>query len=215
MLLAETFPTPEITRSFNADVKVTVYGLEKIVEIAELEPLSLHEIGANIWMHYIESGAKVNPQKLATHFQKQNPLLFKAVEKVIRRKAIQDIALIYADVLDDELTFTRCGKALLARSYPNSVHISHIEFNNPYKPVAESEKKFKHHQYRSLGLFTTLLKQLHFYTKQNRINKITLSAASTDQYNYFLAHGFTLEKTAFAESALQRGTTIPMECIAK
>lgn len=215
MQLTETFPTSDIKEAFNAEIKVSAYGLEQMAKIAELEPLSLHEIGANIWMHYIESGAKVNPQKLATHFQKQNPLLFKAVEKIIKRKAIQDIVLIYADVLDDDLEFTLCGKALLARSYPNNVHISHIEFNNPYKPVAESEKKFKHHQFRSLGLFTALLKQLHSYAKQNRIHKITLSAASTDQYNYFLAHGFTLEKTAFAESALQRGTTIPMECIAK
>lgn len=211
MQLVDTFPYNDIAKAFEADVNITTYGLQQIADIAHLEPLSLHETGANIWMHYIESGAKTNPQKLAKHFQNQNPLLFKAVEKVIKRKAIQDIALIYATVEDSALPFAVCSKALLARTYPNNVHISHIEFNDPYKPLTGIQKKFEHQQYKGLGLFSILLQQLIIYAKSNRINKITLSAATTDQYHYFLAHNFTLEKTAFANSSLQRGTTIPME----
>ena len=213
MHLKTTFPIAELTAIFEKHVNITIYDSSQIEEIANIDPLGLHEIGANVWMHYIESGAKVKPQKLASYFQQQDPYLYKAIEKIIKRKAIQEIVLVNAEIEDPSLTFRRCGKALLARTYPNNLHISYVEFNNPYKPIEATDKKFTHHKYKSLGLFSQLLQNLTMFAKANRIRKITLSASTNEQYQYFQQHGFTLEKNAFASAALERGTTIPMELL--
>lgn len=213
--MEEIYPTKDIQEKFEADVIFDYYFLKDINAIAELEPNCLCEIGGNAWMHYIESGAKVDPRKLSEHFDNGNPFLFREVEKVMKRKVLQDIMLVHAKVKDTELERNICGQLLLARVYPNNLHISDVEFSNPYEPVPENEKKHHFHEYRSLGLFSTLLLNIITYGKKNRISKITLSAASDHQIKYFESHGFSIEKNNFAKEALEHGMSIPMvrKCI--
>jgi len=210
MLLDSVYPTEEIGRKFEKPVSVEMYGMNQIDTIAELEPGCLHEIGANAWMHHVESGAKVDPQKLSLYFDNSDPYLFRHVERVIKRKVIQDIVLVHAKVDDAELENNICSKLLLARTYPNNMHISDVEFSNPYEPVPESDQQYTYHEYRSLGLFSTLLERIRKYSQDNKISKITLSAASSDQVSYFEAHGFKVEDTEFARQAQEYGMSIPM-----
>lgn len=204
------YPKEEIKKKFEKPVSIEIYGMNQIDAIAELEPGCLHEIGANAWMHYVESGAKVDPQKLSQYFDNSDPYLFRHVEKVIKRKVIQDIILVHAKVDDPELENNICGKLLLARTYLNNMHISDVEFSNPYEPVPESEQQYTYHEYRSLGLFSTLLDNLCRFSQENKISRITLSAASSDQVPYFETHGFKVEDTDFARQAQEYGMSIPM-----
>ena len=209
----QIYPVEELKSKFACPVNFKFYGIEKINEIANLEPECLFEIGANAWMHFIEAGGKINPQKLAEHFDSHNPFLFAVVEKTIKRKVLQNIVLIHAEVDDQNLERKFCGKLLLARTYPNNLHISDVEFSNPYKPVGISEKRYRYHEYRSLGLFSVLLKNITDLAEEWRISKITLSAASLDQVNYFKGHGFNIENTSFARGAVEANESIPMELI--
>jgi len=75
MNLEDVYPVNNLRSKFDKEVTIEYYGLGDIGRIAELEPNCLHEIGANAWMHYVESGVKVNPQKLgvlpANHLDKK------------------------------------------------------------------------------------------------------------------------------------------------
>lgn len=211
MNLEEVYPVDILESKFDTSISINYYGMDDIDEIAELEPGCLFEIGASAWMHYIESGVKVNSQKLSKYFDNRDPLIFRRVEKVIKRKVIQDIVLVLAHVDDPALERDICGQLLLARTYPNNLHISDVEFSNPYEPVAKSDQKYSYHNYRSLGLFSELLENIVDLGKSNNIKKITLSAASNDQIPYFEKHGFTVEDTDFAKQAIQLNSGIPME----
>lgn len=211
MNLKEVYPLERITEKFDSPVSVEYYGIDDVNRIAELEPNCLFELGANAWMHYVESGAKVNPKKLAKFFDANDPLIFKRVEKEMKRKVVQDILLIHASVEDDALERKICGQLLLARVFPNNLHISDVEFSNPYKPVSSEEQKYHFHDYRSLGLFATLLANIVALGKANKISKVTLSAASIDQVPYFKKHGFKVEDTEFAKGAIANEMSIPME----
>ena len=208
--MEEIYPAEELQDKFEAEVTLEYYFMEDVDTIAKLEPNCLCEIGGNSWMHYIESGAKVNPRKLSKHFDSGNPFLFKEVEKVMKRKVLQDIMLVHAKVQDPELENNICGQLLLARVYPNNLHISDVEFSNPYEPVPENEKKHHFHEYRSLGLFAKLLVNIIAYGKKNRISNVTLSAASDHQIKYFKSHGFSIENNNFAKDALEHDVSIPM-----
>lgn len=73
MPLDWVYPKEEIEQKFEKPVSIEMYRMNQIGAIAELEPGCLHEIGANAWMHYVvESGAKVDPQKLSQHFDNVN-----------------------------------------------------------------------------------------------------------------------------------------------
>lgn len=103
MNVEKVYPVEELKSKFTLPVKLNFYGMKEIETIAKIEPECLFEIGANAWVHFIESGAKVNPQKLSEHFGSHSPLLFFQVEKVIRRKALQNILLVHAEVVDPSL----------------------------------------------------------------------------------------------------------------
>lgn len=211
MNLEEVYPVSSLESKFDKSISIDYYGMNDIDEIAELEPGCLFEIGASAWMHYIESGAKVNPHKLSRYFDEQDPFIFRRVEKVMKRRVVQDIVLVHAHVDDTDLERNICGQLLLARTYPNNLHISDVEFSNPYEPVAESDQEYSYHNYRSLGLFSELLENIVDLGKRNNIKKITLSAASNDQIPYFEKHGFKVEDTDFAKQAIKLNSGIPME----
>jgi hypothetical protein len=211
MNLKDVYPVDSLERKFDKSVFIDYYGMDDIDEIAKLEPGCMLELGASAWMHYIESGAKVNPQKLSKYFDAQDPLIFRQVEKVMKRKVLQDIVLIHAHVDDNTLVRDICGQLLLSRTYPNNLHISDVEFSNPYEPVVESDQEYSFHNYRSLGLFSELLENIVDLGKSNNISKITLSAASNDQIPYFEKHGFKVEDTDFSKQAIELDSGIPME----
>jgi len=211
MNLSDVYPVESIKSKFDKDVVIEYYDMNDIDKIAELEPGCLFEIGANAWMHYIESGAKVNPQKLSKYFDEHEPLIFRRVERVMKRKVLQAITLIHASVDDESLERKICGQLLFARTYPNNFHISDVEFSNPYEPVEQSKQSYSFHEFRSLGLFTELLSNIIKLGKGSNISKITLSAASRDQVSYFEKHGFSMEKTEFAKQAFKMDSGIPME----
>lgn len=211
MNLGDVYPVDSLKRKFEKEVNIEYYGMDDIEEIVKLEPGCLFEIGANAWMHYVVSGAKVNPQKLSKYFDEQDPLIFRRVEKVMKRKTLQDIVLIHAHVDDNSLERDICGQLLLALTYPNNLHISDVEFSNPYEPVATADQSYVYHNYRSLGLFSELLSNIMRLCQENKISKVTLSAASRDQVPYFEKHGFSVEDTDFAIHALEANSGIPME----
>jgi hypothetical protein len=211
MNLRDVYPVENIKGKFKNDVVIEYYGFKDINKIAELEPDCLFEIGANAWMHYVESGAKVNPKKLSRYFDEHEVLIYRRVEKIIKRKVIQDIILIHASVDDDNLDRKICGQLLLARTYPNNIHISDVEFSNPYQPVEPSVQNYTFHEFRGLGLFSELLSNIFTLSKNLKVSKITLSAASRDQVPYFEKHGFTMEDTDFAKQGYEMDSGIPME----
>lgn len=185
-------------------------GVESVLKIAEKDPNILFEVGAQAWMLFVESGAKVNLQKLASDFDLRNPLIYQKVEKVIKRKVIQDLSFTYALLDDSEVTSKGCIQLSLCRMYPNDLYIADVAFYNPYKPVAFKDKKYDLHHFRSLNLFGIHLDQIKHYCRLNKISRITLTKSSNEQIPYFESHGFKIENNTFAKTAFEHGCSVSM-----
>jgi hypothetical protein len=185
--------------------------MDNLSEIARQEPECLRDIGEQAWIHYMVEVTKIKFKKLCSYFDESDPFLFRQVETLIKQKVIQDIVLFRSRVVDHALTKSLCGKLLLARTYPNNIHIADVEFSNPYKPVRKNERRYSCHEFRSLGLFSTLFDNILRHRKKNKISKITLSVPSLDQTKYFEGHGFSIEKTEFSKHQIASGMSIPME----
>ncbi len=213
--LSDVFLQKAISDKFESTLEFEVLGPSDIGKIAEREPDILFEIGAHAWMSYVESGAKVNPRKLATHFDSRNPFLYQIVEKEMKCKVVQDIAFCYANIQDPMVEGQDFIQLLLCRTYPNDLFIADVCFYNPYKPVPVNERVYELHFFKSLGLFGEHLKSIRAYCKENKINKITLTTSSNEQIPYFEKHGFKIDNTDFARHALANGRSVPMhiKCI--
>ncbi|RHW75235.1 hypothetical protein [Colwellia sp. RSH04] len=210
MKLHDILLKEQISEKFKSPVTFQQYGVDYIDKIAEKDPHILFEIGAQAWMLHVESGAKVNPQKLSGDFDSSNPMLYKKVEKIIKRKVIQDISFSYAEINDDTIDSSGCIQLSLCRMWPNDLYIADVIFYNPYEPVAEDQKKYELHYFKSLNLFSNHLEVIKIYCKENRIPRITLTTSSNEQIPYFEKLGFKIENNNFAKTALEMGLSVPM-----
>lgn len=213
MKLKDIFPIFELRELFKSETVVAFLTLNDIDEIADLEPISLFEIGANSWMRYVESGADVNPKLLMDHFDNYDKFLYREVEKVIGEKIIKDILLVKAKVDDKTLKHNVCAELLVANINPNRLHISDVAFGNPYFPIKRVNKKYITHEFKSLGLFKILFNKIVQYCRVNNVSVITLTASLKEQVSYFQTYGFNVENTDYAKRCLKIGSGIPMEKI--
>ncbi|ENL1297254.1 hypothetical protein AB4T57_004599 [Vibrio parahaemolyticus] len=210
MKLHDIIRKEKIEEKFDKKVTFKQFGIDGINEIARIDPNILFEIGAQAWMLYVESGAKVNPQKLASDFDNRNPMIYQKVEKVIKRNVIQDLSFTYAEIDDPKVDSEGCIQLSLCRMYPNDLFIADVVFYDPYKPIAKSERKYDLHYFKSLNLFAVHLEEIKTYCKKNNISRITLTTSSNEQIPYFKAHGFKVEDNGFARAALEHGWSVPM-----
>lgn len=210
MELHDIIQRNKIEEKFDKSVSFKQFGMESINEIARIDPNILFDIGAQAWMLFVESGVKVNPQKLAADFDNKSPLIYQKVEKVIKRKVIQDLSFTYAKVDDPDINSNGCIQLSLCRMYPNDLYIADVVFYDPYKPVTEKNKKYELHYFKSLNLFAFHLEKIKLYCKENNIARITLTTSSNEQIPYFEACGFKIEDNGFAKNALAYGWSVPM-----
>jgi hypothetical protein len=210
MKLHDIFREEGFKSKFDKEVYFEQYGSESIDMLVEKEPGMFFEIGGQAWMRFQASGTKVDPQKLYKDFRSANPLVYRKVEKIIKRKIIQEISFSYAYVRDDNLENNECCQLLLFRLWPNELFISDVAFSNPYKPVSVSEKQYPYHEFRGLGLFASHLEKMIEYCQIHRVAKISLTTATNSQIPYFEKHGFIVENSDFSKEAFKLGQGVPM-----
>jgi hypothetical protein len=215
MKLHDVLRTEGFQSKFDKEVYFEQYGPESIDMLIKKEPNMFYEIGGQAWMRFQSSGAKVDSQKLHKDFRSGNPLVYRKVEKIIKRKIIQDISFSYAYVRDENLESNGCCQLLLFRLWPNELFIADVAFGNPYKPVSESDKQYPYHEFKGLGLFSSHLEKMIEYCKLHRVEKITLTTATNSQIPYFEKHGFIVENSGFSKEAFKIGQGVPMyyKCI--
>ena len=59
MKLHDVIQKQSIIKKFDCNVEFEQLGIESVLKIAEKDPNILFEIGAQAWMLFVESGAKV------------------------------------------------------------------------------------------------------------------------------------------------------------
>ena len=205
----------KIALKFDNEVLFEQFSVNDIEKISVLAPNILFEIGSHAWMIYAESSKKVDPYKLSKYFDAQDPYIYRRVEKVIKRKVIQDICFSYARVMDETLGRNICCQLHLCRMWPNDLFIADVEFSDPYKPVSKGSQKYQFHEYRSLGLFDAHLDKINSFCRNNSIGRITLTAATNDQIPYFEQYGFKIENNNMSKNSLAQGMGAAMykKCI--
>jgi hypothetical protein len=211
MDMSDILQKNEFLRIFEKPVNFKQFGIESIDQLIKDEPSMFFEIGGHVWMRYLESSKKnSNTKKFEDDFSSCNPLVFKKIEKLIKKKIIYDLCFSYAYVNDQELMTRQCCQLLLFRLWPNEIFIADVAFSDPYNPVPSNAQKYKYHEFRSLGLFSLHLDLINKYCKENKIDRISLSTASNDQIPYFEKYGFSLYDNAVARIGKSVGMGAPM-----
>ena len=100
---------------------------------------------------------------------------------------------------------------MIGKVFPNDIHLADIEISNPYEPILESERKHPQQHYKGWGLLKYQIDELTSYCKNSNCGFLTLTAATSDQFNLFKKYGFKIEDNKAAQIGLKIGYGISME----
>ncbi|WP_019615123.1 hypothetical protein [Psychromonas ossibalaenae] len=211
MKLNEIFPKESIVSKVGIDdVIFHEIGINNIDAIVKAKDSCMFELGGTIWDKHIQATPSENPMILGPHFQTANPYLFKEVSKVIGEDTIKDISYTYTEIKSSDVKYSKFSELLIAVLHQNILHISDIEFSHPLHEIPEKNRKYTFQSHKGLGLFGELISNCITFCKQEKLNKICLTAAAIDLVPLFEKHGFTVDDTPTGRHGMAYGGSIPM-----
>ena len=211
MQLKDVFPKDLISEKLSRkDITFQHFTIESIDEIVARKSNCMFELGAVIWDKYMQTSPSTDPMQLASHFQISDPYLYKEVSRILGTEIISDIVYSTAEITDGSVDYTVFSELLIAVIYPDILHISDVEFSNPYKPIPEDKRKYTFQYFEGLGLLGELIDNCIEYCKLNDLSRICLTAAHIDLVPLFEKYGFKVDDTPSGRRGMTYGLSIPM-----
>ena len=153
----------------------------------------------------------VDPLALSKFARRFDPLIYKQIEKITRKPIFKEMHYTRAFLQDNALNCPEIVEFLIARVYPNDIHIGDISIKNPYKPLPTNLQKCSIHTHKGFGLLSPLMDNIISYGRSKKCDYLTLVASQYENVELFERYGLSVEDNEFARLAMSHGQTIPME----
>jgi hypothetical protein len=203
-------PKEEVAARFSCPVLFEDLSLDQFQEIERRKGSSLYELGLTVWTHHLEIEPRTDPRALAEYVDSEDPQLLARISREIDREVLFDIQYTIGRVQDEQLDYNVVAEVLAAFVYPGYLHISDVEFSNPYVPIPPNERKYQLQKFAGLGIFGTLMDQTVEVARKIGASHISLTAAVPDLVPFFARFGFEVEDNAAGEYGLANGLSVPM-----
>ncbi len=211
-MLEKIFPRDELKRKFKKEISFVELGLSDFHTLKRDVPIKIHSLGLNIWDRIVQYQLKpVLPQAIANFVESEDPNICEEISRLIGEKVVKDLYYVKGEIKDPSLDRKTCAEFLTAHIYPNNIHLTDIEFSDPYKPLSMTERKYEFQDFAGLNLLGTLINNMVEVGKAVGCEYIVLSAAGVDLVPKFERHGFRVENTASGRQAMKDGVGPPME----
>lgn len=198
-------PLNEIRSAFDKAVLLQQYGNS---DLEKIQAINLHSISGtclNVWNRIVVAGTpKVYKYALAPYIDEQGigkAGMLQAMNKIIGQPVIQDISWSRCTIDDPTLEDKVVAQLVVARVFPNDLHLVDVHFRNPYKPIPEAKQKYHFRDYEGLGLLPTVMARLEEYARSHSCDYLTLTCAHADLAPLFGKFGFTVETNPLGRMA--------------
>jgi hypothetical protein len=205
----KNFFDTQLVRDRFESTSVTSWGLNEIESLASRKEDDISQLGFVIWHQIVTRNLfPVDPMEMQDDFDK--PLSFRVIEKKVGKELLRDIWAVVVDVDDERLDDTACMELIVALIYPNDMVLLDVNFQDPYKPIPKSKRRFDHQTHEGLKMLDGLMVALESKAYELECNNILLTAASGDLVPLFQNYGFDLDGSQLSKVALEAGLGIPM-----
>lgn len=206
----DLLPKEAIIGRFSRPVVFDDFGAEQLNEIFLRKPASMFELGLTVWTHHLEIDREMDPYALAQFVDRDDPRLIHHIADLIGQPVLHDIQYSVGHVQDSQLSDTVAAEILAAFVYPNYLHISDIQFSNPYEPISEGRRRYQFKRFTGLNLFGELLDKTLAVGRDIGATHLSLTAAGADLLPFFQRFGFEVENNAAGSAGVANGTSTPM-----
>lgn len=205
----ENFFDAQLVREHFENTRVTSWGLKEIESLALHKENDISQLGFVIWHQIVTKELfPVDPMEMQDNFDK--PLSFKIIEKRVGQELLRDIWAVVVDVDDEHLDDSACMELIVALIYPNDMVLLDVNFQDPYKPISKSKRRYDHQTHEGLKMLDGLMVALERKAYELECDNILLVAASGDLVPLFQKFGFDLDGSQLSKIALEYGLGIPM-----
>jgi hypothetical protein len=197
-------PFEEIEKRFDKPVRLEQMGMDRFAEVAARDPNGLVNAAFTVWQRYARQHPETNPGAVRDYIRQHGGDFLEAVQAIIGEPIIRDISFSRCTIDDPQLDENLAAYLLVARVYPNDVHIADMNFVNPYLPIEPDRRKFKFQRYKGLRLLGALLARVEAYGAQHGCEYLTLTAATDDLVPLFSKFGFSVEDGQATSLAMEK-----------
>jgi len=171
----------------------------------------LYGIAASAWHRLVMAGRfKVNPMQMRDYFEREDPGLARAMEKVIGQPLLKEFGFLRATVQHAGKTFV-VATSCAAHLYSDELHMYDIAMADPRHPLPREARRSDTQHHRGFGLLPEVMHNVFAAARERNCSVVTLTAASRPLVEIFSRHGFVVEQNDFAKKAMGFGMGIPME----
>jgi hypothetical protein len=197
-------PFDEIQKQFDKPIRLEQMGMDQFETIVARHPHRILNTAVTVWRRHLERNPSTNPQAVQDHIRVHGGSFLEAAGAVLGQPIIQDIAFSRCTIDDPALTDHLVAYLLVARVFPNDLHVSDLHLMNPYKPIPPKLRRYRFRKYKGLGLLGTVVARIEAYAAANKCEYITLTADADDLVPLFGKFGFMVEDNEVTSLAMQK-----------
>lgn len=202
--ISDILPFDEIEGRFDKPVRLEQMGMDQFAEVATRDPAGLLNAVFTVWQRYSRQHPETGAGAPRDYIRKHGGGFLEAVQAIIGEPVVRDISYSRCTIDDPQLEENLVAYLLVARVYPNEVHIADMSFTNPYKPIDPARRKFTFQRYKGLRLLGSLLARVEAYAAQHGCDYLTLNAGTDDLVPLFSKFGFTVEDGQATSLAMEK-----------
>ncbi len=186
-------PFEDIQRRFDKPVRLEQMGLDQLGMIVARHPHRILNTAATVWRRHVEKNPTIDPLAVHEYARKKGATFLEAADAVLGEPVIKDISFSRCTIEDPALADHLVAYLLVARVFPNDVHIADLNLMNPYKPIPPHLRRYRFRKYGGLGLLGTVMARIDAYAASHKCDSITLTAEADDLVPLFSKYGFVVE----------------------
>ena len=197
-------PFEEIESRFDKPVLLEQMGMDRLEEVAKRDPNGLLNAAFTVWQRYERQHPETNSGAVRDYIRQHGGSFLDATQAIIGAPIIRDLSFSRCTVDDPDLDERLAAYLLVARVYPNELHIADMNFVNPYKPISPERRRFKFQRYKGLHLLSTVLARAERYAALHECDYLTLNAVTDDLVPLFGKFGFVVEDNLATSLAMEK-----------
>lgn len=148
MQLTDIVPLAVIEASLGQPLEIKKLTGTSWRELLGVDPGSMFGIAAHAWHRLVLSGdPKVDPMMMRSYFEKMDPLLSEAIERLIGQPLFREFGFMEATIPYKKKQFV-VATSCLAHLYSGELHFGDIGLADPGHPIAKKRRKSSHQHHR-------------------------------------------------------------------
>lgn len=194
----------DVQSRFDKPVRLEQMGMDRFEEVAARDPNGLLSAAFTVWQRYSRHNRATDAGAVRDYIRQHGGDFLEAVQAIIGAPVIRDLQFSRCTIDDSQLDDRVVAYLLVARVYPNDMHIADLSFVNPYKPIPPEHRRFKFQKYKGLHLLGTVLARVEQYAVDHECRYMTLTAATDDLVPLFGKFGFVVEDGQATSLAMEK-----------